>query len=196
MIKYRNLSSVSRTAALTVGTALAAMLFTGCLFSPPAEQPPEPPPVMDSPANVLKTVEIAYNQRNVRYYKSALSENFVFYFDPDDVGQYPPGGGNYKIPESWSYTQDWTATANMFQKAYSITLVIPVGSVGQPDPEATEFRADNINIKLLVYVDELNGYLANEGYCNFQFEKYQNENGKYRWRLTKWWDNTAVPPPQ
>ena len=187
-----NIRKIGRTAALAIGAALAALSFTGCLFSPPEKEPPSPPPVMDSPANVLKTVEAAYNQRNIEYYKNALSKNFVFYFDPDDVGQNPPGVPTYKIPESWTYTEDWSATDKMFEKAFSISLQISTGIVGTPDPEATTFRAENITIKLLVMIDELNGYLADTGYCNFEFEKYQNESNEDRWRLTKWWDNTAT----
>lgn len=181
-----------RTVVVTAAAALAAVLLTGCLFSPPGIEPPQPPPIMDSPANVLRNVEIAYNQQYIQYYKDALSENFVFYFDPDDVGQTPPGGSKYIIPESWSYTEDWKATDRMFQGAHSIALSIPTGGVGKPDPEATTYRAENINIRLLVMIDEINGYLADTGYCNFEFEKYQNESNQDRWRLTKWWDNTAT----
>jgi len=42
-------------------------------------------------------------------------------------------------------------------------------------------------------VDELNGYMADQGYCNFAFESYTSEAGKKFWRLTGWWDRTAVP---
>ena len=191
MNSYRVLRKIGRTASLTIATALAALLFTGCLFSPPTPIDPEAPPLMDSPANVLKNVEIAYNQSNIRYYKDALSENFVFYFDPDDVGQNPPVG-KYIIPETWSYTDDWRATEKMFENAWSISLTIPTASVGTPDPEANIYKVTNINIKLLVMVDELNGYLADTGYCNFEFEKYKNEDNEDRWRLTKWWDNTST----
>jgi hypothetical protein len=193
MLSYKRIEKTGRGAALAAGAALVIVSFTGCLFSPPETEDPQAPPVMDSPANVLKTVEIAYNQRNILYYKSALSENFVFYFDADDVGQKPPGGSTYIIPESWSYTEDWTATDRMFQKAFTISLTITTAGVGKPEPEATIYTAENITIKLLVMVDELNGYIADWGYCNFEFEKYQNEAGKDRWRLTKWWDNTAKP---
>lgn len=191
MNSYMTIRKIGRTAALTIAAAVAALLFTGCLFSPPEEEDPEAPPVMNSPANVLKTVEIAYNQRNIEYYKSALSENFVFYFDPDDVGTKPPGS-SYIIPETWSYTLDWQSTNNMFQKAFSISLTIPTGKVGTPEPEDTKFRAENVTIQLLVMIDELNGYIANQGYCNFEFEKYKNETNEDRWRLTKWWDNTMI----
>lgn len=191
MDNYRIFRRIGRTASLLTGASLAALLFTGCLFSPPKTQDPEAPPVMNSPANVLKTVEIAYNQLNIHYYKSTLSENFVFYFDPDDVGQTPPVG-TYIIPESWSYTEDWKATERMFARAHSISLGIPTAGVGTPDPEENTYRAENINIRLLVMVDEINGYLADTGYCNFEFEKYQNEANEDRWRLTKWWDNTST----
>lgn len=180
-----------RAALVTAGAAVAALALTGCLFSPPEEQPAEPPPEMTSPANVLKVIEIAYNRTDIDLYKSALSTNFVFYFDPRDVGQSPPGKPSYTIPESWSYTEDWGATYNMFERAYSIDLSIPTNRVGEPEPEENIYEADNIGISLLVMVDELNGYIANTGYCNFEFEKYQNEHGQDRWRLTKWWDRTS-----
>jgi len=192
MDKYKKLRKIGRTFSLIVGAALAALLFTGCLFSPPEEEPVEPPPVMNSPVNVLKTIEIAYNQGNINYYKGALSENFVFYFDPDDVGQTPPNGSKYVIPESWTYTEDWDATQRMFANAYSISLTIPTAGVGEPDPEATTYKAENISIKLLVMIDEVNGFIADTGYCDFEFEEYQNETGADRWRLRKWWDRTAT----
>ncbi|HUU57603.1 MAG TPA: hypothetical protein VMW93_09690 [bacterium] len=42
------------------------------------------------------------------------------------------------------------------------------------------------------YRDGINYYIADCGYCNFQFERYDGEGGKKFWRLTKWWDNTAA----
>lgn len=192
MKKYNKYLRIARNALAAAALAAATLTFTGCLFSPPEEQPPVPAPEMTNPANVLKNIEVAYNQRLIENYKEALSTNFVFYFDPDDVEQHPPGKPEYEIPESWTYTEDWRATRNMFQKAYSISLTIPTARVGEPEPSETTFRADNVPINLLVMVDELNGYLANTGYCNFEFEKYKNQEGKDRWRLRKWWDFTAT----
>jgi hypothetical protein len=145
-----------------------------------------------SPANVLKNVELAFNNGDVDLLKAMLSTTFVFHFDPDDVGQNPPGKP-YKIPESWSYTEFWKAVDNMFTEAHSISLSIPTDQVGTPGENETKFRADNISINLLVMVDELNGYLADQGFCNFAFESYTSEAGKKCWRLTKWWDRTAIP---
>jgi len=142
-----------------------------------------------SPANVLKNVEISFNERATKILVSALSENFVFYFDPRDVGQSPPGS-EYIIPESWSYTEFWMALNKMFTRAYSISLSIPTGRVGEPGESETTYKAENISISLLVMIDDLNGFIADGGYCNFEFERYEAAGKKY-WRLTGWWDRTS-----
>ena len=147
--------------------------------------------VPTSPCAVLVNVETAFNRRDINLLKAMLSPNFVFYFDPDDVGQTPPGG-SYIIPESWSYTEFWQSVKKMFEFAYAISLTIPTGSVGTPDPNATTYKVENISIRILVMIDDLNGYLADTGYCNFAFERYDGPGGGKLWRLAKWWDNTRV----
>jgi hypothetical protein len=146
--------------------------------------------VPTSPVNVLKNVEISFNQRDINLLKAMLSTNFVFYFDPRDVGQSPPGS-QYEIPESWSYAEFRQAINNMFDKAYSINLSIPTGRVGTPGENETTYKAENVTISLLVMIDELNGFIANAGYCNFEFERYTTKEGKKYWRLTGWWDRTS-----
>jgi hypothetical protein len=133
---------------------------------------------------------ISFNQRDVNLLKAMLSESFVFYFDPRDVGQSPPGS-RYVIPESWSYTEFWRAVGNMFDKAYRINLSIPTDRVGTPAENETTYRADNISLSLLVMVNELDGFIADKGYCNYEFERYEGAGGKKYWRLTKWWDRTS-----
>ncbi len=182
--------NVLRAGLVTAAAAVVALILTGCLFSPPEPQEEKPAPKMTTPAYVLENIAYAYNHKDINLYKKALSPTFVFYFDPRDVGGSPPGS-TYIIPESWSYTEDWNATNKMFQKAYSINLSIPTGRVGEPAPEENTFEAQNISISLLVMVDELNGFLAENGYCNFEFEKYKNEQSQDRWRLKAWWDRTS-----
>jgi len=142
------------------------------------------------PADVIENVETSFNQRNIDLLKKCLSPNFVFYFDPRDVGKNPPGS-MYVIPESWSYTEFWQAAQKMFTKAYSINLSIPTGRVGTPGENETVYKADNINLSLLVMIDELNGFIAEGGYCNFEFERYDSTAGKKYWRLTAWRDRTS-----
>ena len=146
--------------------------------------------VPTSPRAVLVNVETAFNRRDINLLKAMLSPNFVFYFDPDDVGQNPPGGSKYVIPETWPYAEFTGAVTKLYKNAYSVSLTIPTTNVGEPGANETIYNAENINIKLLVMVDEINGYIANAGYCNFEFERYESPGGKKFWRLTKWWDNT------
>jgi hypothetical protein len=177
---------------ITLAAAVALLAFA-CGEEEGVTPPPGPDRLAPtSPANVLKNVELAFNNRDVDLLKAMLSTTFVFYFDPDDVGQNPPGT-HYIIPESWSYTEFWMVVNKMLTKAHSISLTIPTGNVGTPSENETKYKADNISINLLVMVDELNGYIADQGYCNFAFESYTSEAGKKCWRLTKWWDRTAVP---
>jgi hypothetical protein len=143
-----------------------------------------------SPAYVLKNVEMSFNHVDIGLLKAMLSKDFIFHFDPRDVGSSPPGS-MYIIPESWSYTEFWLAVNNMFDEAYSINLSIPTGRVGMPGPNETTYKAENIPISLLVMIDELNGFIADTGYCNFAFEKYTSEAGKKYWRLSGWWDRTS-----
>jgi hypothetical protein len=144
-----------------------------------------------SPRAVLVNVETAFNRRDINLLKAMLSENFVFYFDPDDVGQNPPGS-EYVIPESWSYEEFICGVESLFEKAHAISLTIPAAEAGEPAPGEPTYKADNIHIKILVMVDEINGFLVDRGYCNFAFERYEGAGGKKLWRLTAWWDNTNV----
>ncbi len=143
-----------------------------------------------SPANVLKNVAISFNQRDIILLRAMLSTDFVFYFDPRDVGKNPPGS-TYIIPESWSYTEFWQVLNKMFRQAHSISLSIPTGHVGTPGENETKYKAEYISIWLLVMIDELNGFIADKGYCNFEFERYEAAAGKKYWRLTAWWDRTS-----
>ncbi|HUU57604.1 MAG TPA: hypothetical protein VMW93_09695, partial [bacterium] len=154
----------------------------------------DPTPV-NTPAVVLKNVELSFNERNITYLKESLSDDFVFYFDPDDVGQNPPGGSKYVIPETWPYAEFTGAVTKLYKNAYSVSLTIPTTNVGEPGANETIYNAENINIKLLVMVDEINGYIANAGYCNFEFERYDGSGGKKFWRVSRWWDRTYVEPP-
>ncbi len=150
------------------------------------------PPPSNVPADVLESVETSFDRRDIDLLKRCLSRDFIFYFDPDDVGQNPPGKPTYYIPTSWSYTTFWPATKNLLRLAYSISLHIPTSRIGIPNEKETHYQVDNVNISLLVMVDELNGFIADGGYCNFAFEAYYNEKEGKRWRLTGWWDFTSA----
>lgn len=164
----------------------AAVLLLGC-GDEEGVAPQEPDRLEPaSPANVLKNVELAFNNRDIGLFKAMLSPNFVFYFDPRKVGKLPPGG-RYPIPESGSYSGIVRWVNDLFENAYFISLSIETGKLGRPDPEENTYRADNIKVTLIVKMDEVEGYIYN-GYANVEFEKYAAENGEDYWRITAWWD--------
>ena len=172
----------------TGAVILAALAFAGC--DKTIINGEIPPPEPTSPANVLKNVEISFNQGDIDLLKRCLSPDFIFYFDPRNVGKNPPGG-RYVIPASWSYGEFWQAAYSMFNKAYSISLFVPVGPLREPGENETTYKAENVTISLLVMVDEVNGFMIDKGFCDFAFEAYYNEQKEKRWRLTGWWDFTS-----
>jgi hypothetical protein len=178
-----------------VKKALIALVLVSVLLLACGEEEGVTPPVPEryeptTPAYVVKNFELAFNNRDINLLKAMLSENFVFYFDPRDIGSSPPGS-KYIIPESWSYTEFWQALNRMFTKAYSIDLRIPASRVGTPAENETTYLAENVRLSILVMVDEKNGFIADNGYSNFEFERYEAASGKKYWRLTGWWDRTS-----
>lgn len=173
----------------TLATVAAALVFAvGCdIFSPP---PPgeEFRDEMTSPEKVCAAIEFAYGFRDINLYKKALSPNYVFYFNPSDVGQIVNG---YEIPQSWTYQEDYEATKNMFSQAYQLKLDF-ITPMGEPEPNEETYYTQNKVINLLLMVDEQNGYRTDKGYCDFEFEKYYNSNNQPRWRLKKWYDHTSA----
>ncbi len=136
------------------------------------EEPVTPPSLLDlsSPDGVLQTVVFAFNHHSqptsIVNYKAALSPDFIFYFNPTDVGDIVNG---YQIPESWNYAEDTNATRNMFNEAYDISFSI--NQIDAPGADDAEFFAGNVSISLTVMTDGMNGYCADKGYCDFQFKK-------------------------
>ncbi len=181
---------MKRTITLTTAVTVAALALIRC-DSTVINHREHPVPEYKSPATVLKAVQISFNQRNIDYLKKSLSPDFVFYFDPRDVGASPPGKPGYKIPESWSYAEFTEAANRMLHTAYSISLFVPVGPLREPGENETTYKAENVTISLLVMVDEVDGFMIDKGFCDFAFEAYYNEQKEKRWRLTGWWDHTS-----
>jgi hypothetical protein len=145
-----------------------------------------------TPDDVLTNLSASFYYRDAKTVAVLVGPDFVFHFDPYDVGRNPPGGSNYFIPESWNRSEFLAAVGNMLASAYSINLDIPTSGIGEPAAGAGTYRAEGVPVSLLVMIDELNGYIANGGYCNFEFEKYYAANDEPRWRLTGWWDKTRA----
>jgi hypothetical protein len=167
--------------------AALTVILSGTACEEEVEPPPPPPDRLapTSPVNVLKNVELAFNDRDINLFKDMLSENFIFYFDPDELGRRP--GGKRRIPESYSYTEIVRRVNDLFETAYSISMSIDTRNVRDPGPAETTFRADNIKVTLIVKETELKGFTY-ERYGHVEFEKYRADAGENYWRITKWWD--------
>ena len=171
---------------LLLGIALTLLLVACGEEEGVTEPEPE-----NTPVNVIEALDIAFNQRTVEYLKSALAPDFCFYFDPDDVGENPPGS-SYVIPEHWSYAEFRSYAQSLFERAHTVAISIPTGTIGVPRAGETTFKAENVNVTLFVMVDERNGFLSDRGYCDFEFGTYYTTSGRRLWRLAKWEDYTSV----
>jgi hypothetical protein len=171
--------------------AAAGLLCLACAVEEVAG--PQAPARLEptTPARVLANVATSFNTRNLGLLKDMLSPDFLFHFDPRDVGRHPPER-KYVIPEFWYYDEFWTPADNMFILAYAISLAIPTEGVGTPAESETAYRAEKVPLSLRVRVDELNTLVADRGYCDFEFESYTGKEGRKHWRLTGWWDYTSV----
>ncbi len=174
--------------ALLIIVIIGAFAAAGCIFDSTeiGKDPIDEPIVPDSPENVIYNLELAYNKRDINLYKQCLSPQFTFYFNPIDVGNDADG---YIIPSSWGYEEDWTATQNMFTRAYDISMQLPEHLIDDPPDGATTYTAENITVSLLVMVNADNGFIANRGTLEFNFETYDS-NGKTYWRIKDWRDFT------
>jgi hypothetical protein len=170
--------------------ATAAILAASC-FEDAATTPGRTYPKAASPADCLKCVEISFNQRDARLLNDVLSPAFVFHFHPYDVGYWPPGRNDYKIPETWPRAEFVAVACNMFKSAHSISAAIPTSGVGEPGAEETTYTANDIGVRMTVLLDGLSGYGVDGGHCNFAFERYDDGDGDKLWRLTDCWDKTG-----
>ena len=149
---------------------------------------PTSPNLATTPTKAIENFSNSFDSRDIAQYKSCLSEDFTFYFNPADVGE--TVGDGYVIPESWGYEDDWRATQNMFDFAYSITLDLPSSQIGDPPEGVTEYTQNNVYISLLVMTTSTDGLRA-DGFVTFTFEK-MNEGGTDVWKIRDFFDYTSA----
>jgi hypothetical protein len=169
-------------AIFIIGFLLTLVLaFTAC------DDEGTTPTAGNTPAHVLRSLIYAFNNRDAEMLDRALSDGFAFHFDPSDIGDEV---GGYTIPDSWGRDDHLTACGNMFEQAYSLDFDVGYELVGDPDEGANEFTAYEVQIRLLIMVDPVNGFLA-QGFCDFRLID-ENPEGTAFWVITDWWDNTAL----
>ena len=141
----------------------------------------------NSPAYVLELVEESFNRRAVSVLDGVLSDDFIFYFNPNDVGDTI---GEFVIPASWGREDHMAACSNMFDLVYSINSIIDTTDVENPEEGATTFDANQVPVQVLVMVDSVNGF-ATHGFFDFKLV-YDDSAGYDDWKVSEWYDDTPT----
>jgi hypothetical protein len=172
-----------RKVPIVISAATVLLFFNACEDGGTTQPPPPPYEII----SLIESIELSFNTRDIDDLKMCLASDFVFYFDPKDVGDEP---GDYIIPETWGKEEFLEAVGNMFAEVYSIDMDIDTSNVGTPGEDDTTYSAENVEVSLLVMIDPVNGCLAH-GLCNFRFAKVTS-GGYDNWRIEDWWDYTHV----
>ena len=170
---------------MVIGLVLAFLLsFTACDETVGTDDgwPPS------WPAGVLGLIENSFNERVINDLEYCLGAEFTFYFDEDDVGK---DSGGYTIPESWGRDKFLEVAQKMFDEAYSIQMEINTSNVGTPDDDDVIYSAGDVEVRLLVFVDATNGFLA-DGVCDFEFVD-KGSGAPDNWVIRNWQDRTWPP---
>ncbi|MCP4231482.1 MAG: hypothetical protein GY771_15220 [bacterium] len=126
---------------LLISISLAVLLGVACKETIGPGPESDPDYTSDTPEECIYNLEYSFDNTDIGLYEAVLSRDFTFYFNPSDVGRDVDG---YIIPDSWSYEEDWAATNNMYNNAYSIDLNLAEERVGNPPFGVTEYTAPNI----------------------------------------------------
>jgi hypothetical protein len=176
----RRETGLSCAAGMTL--ALAALFVLACSDGgeeTPAAGPYEP----NEPKLVLANVELAFGDQDNDLLGACLGSGFKFYFDINDVGEEING---YVIPESWSKANLLRATGNMFARTHATTLTANWRTMGSPGPGEKSYVAAGLPLRIVVMVDEMNGYALDDGTCDYEF----GQGGGGAWHLTLWRDRS------
>jgi hypothetical protein len=140
-----------------------------------------------TPGKTLESLAWVWtNDREIGNYSALLTDDYRFYWDPNDVGDVIPQSG-YQIPQSWDRATDVQSTGNMFAQAYDIRLeVLNADDYDDPNIPGDFYHADNVLIQF--YLWPANGdfcYMAT-GPCDFEFRKVGDE-----WLISSWYDRSG-----
>ena len=171
------------------GAASAVLLFAITFFvgcGEEEEAPPGPGPYpMNEPKYALANVELAFNGYDAGLLDKCLADTFLFYFDPNDVGQNANG---YVMPGSWARVDFLQAPRNMFARAQRISLNNNWRAIGSPDPNETFYVAYAVPLKIVVVIDANKSYVLDDGTCDYEFEK----DADGTWRVVNWRDRSRA----
>jgi len=193
---------------------LALPLLAGC-FNPfdPRELGPgisTPPPVPDSPANVLRLLVWAYNNRSIAEYREIFTDDYRFAFSALD-----PAGNAYR-GDIWTREDEVISATHLFQggsptEPAAVSITLSLGGNLTPEIDDRPGKNDRMHKKInttvtLVIVTpdkqtNVNGlaafYLTRGDVALIPDELKQKGFGpdSTRWYIERWEDNTATNGP-
>ena len=122
---------------------------------------------LESPTATLRTFVEAHNSSDLKLMATTLTDDFHFYFAPDDIGKEVHKDG-YIIPTSFNRDEFLQAYQNLFNSVYSIELIIPELEGGLGEPTHNKFTCET-TFKLNIMVNSNYGY-QNNGCVEWLFE--------------------------
>jgi hypothetical protein len=167
---------------------VAVVLLVGC---DQAVLPADPYEGMGTPGNTLAKFEMTFVEANKdksrgKEFMSLFSDDFVFYFDEDDVGVSWPG---YEIPEYWELSDFLITITSIFTNSPQYSMEVGEEYIGDVPEGSTDFESAKIWFEGRMYVDEYDGVTAPSGLVSFGFTRLDTEYG-VRWVITEWRDFT------
>lgn len=162
---------------LTFFFALA--LLAGCFTLPPG-----PGPDLSIPYKTLAYLRDSYLLFDANGVDYTLDDDFIFYFDADDVDRFVNG---YRIPfEGWERYLEYIATQNMFADADIMNLYLDLKEM-EPLPEgATTYASGWLSYTIKFYPLSQDDFYYCNGETYFELAKTDGE-----WKITLWRDRKA-----
>src|SRR5580765_4292337 len=204
---------MKRTLATSLLLVLALPLLAGC-FNPfnPRELGPgisTPPPVPDSPANVLRLLVWAYNNRSIAEYREIFTDDYRFAFSTLD-----PSGDAYR-GDIWTREDEVISATHLFQggsptEPAALSIQLSLGGNLTPETDPRPGKQDrmhkkiNTTVSLVIVTPDkqtnVNGpvtfYLVRGDVALIPDElKGKVGQDSTRWFIERWEDDTATNGP-
>lgn len=170
---------------LSLGAACTLLACGGDRSDPTPFDPVFPEPA--TPAQVLSSLKLAYEQRELGEYERLFSDDFVFVFAPTDVDPIPP------LPLDWPRVDEIASARNLFQddRTEEITLRWSIGEL-EYDQESRPFvRVSDIHlsVRIRTTAGQRFDYRVPGATAVFYFrERTPAGSTQPEWEITRWLD--------
>lgn len=168
----------SRVIVILLSLLAIPALLAGCDTGTEAEAEDEDEVESDltTVEGAILTLQQCWELADIDAYAGIFTDEFIFYFDPNDVDQ--------GLPPSWDLQDELAAAELLFgyvgADSIELTLTLPDG-FNEPDGDTGVVNGAAYEIRVTVpdgdYI-----YVA-QGNCNFGLERSDGE-----WRFTTWYD--------